>query len=696
MTGNTGHRSCSSSKTATLRFDRAGAGVVGRHRRGGADRRLGVGEVGDEVLRDRRHLAVDGLALPVLAISKQDGSLAGAPEIITRGFVTGPGDESLLGDGARMLAEMVQQISVESAPIPGLLRDKVRDEVRRYCGNVRVGARCCPSSWRSEWPELPPSPAAPASSWAWRSPRPCSGSSRSSPRAERSGVVLQHGRYPRPREFRGARRSVPGGSVVPGVRLPPVLVPAALVVLGWHYFWCRQVDAIYTKIVGVVLLFASLSGLLALAIGTLDFGGHAFRAGGGVGELIARLSAAYLNRTGSIIVLLTLLFMSVILATQFSFGRLFAWLMQAAAAAGDALVRGAPRAARTAAEKQRREVIAKHANSTGVKPEELEAERPAVAIKPREGAQAACARAGGAEAGGRGPRPRTGARRDAAAAARRARTGSVARAHRAQARWLHAAPLALLDAPRTERKIDERELMEAARQLEEKCREFAVEGAVVQIHPGPVVTTYEFKPDAGEAQQDHGLADDLCLAMQAESVLIDRLPGKSTVGIQIPNGHRETILAARAARIRAYGPIGPVDARAGRPSRRAVRRRPRHDAAPAHRGSTGTGKSVGLNGMLTSVLYSTPDDVRLIMIDPKRLELDARRHPAPAHAGRGRPQAGVERGAALGREMEERYKTLASGFGTSSSTTATCERSRANSSPVATASRRCRRSSSSS
>src|SRR5262249_1362982 len=57
-------------------------------------------------------------------------------------------------------------------------------------------------------------------------------------------------------------------------------------------------------------------------------------------------------------------------------------------------------------------------------------------------------------------------------------------------------PLALLDAPKTERKIDERELMEGARLLEEKCREFAVEGAVVQIHPGPVVTTYEFKPDA--------------------------------------------------------------------------------------------------------------------------------------------------------------------------------------------------------
>ncbi len=84
--------------------------------------------------------------------------------------------------------------------------------------------------------------------------------------------------------------------------------------------------------------------------------------------------------------------------------------------------------------------------------------------------------------------------------------------------------------------------MDAARLLEEKCREFSVEGAVVQIHPGPVVTTYEFKPDAGvKYSRITGLADDLCLAMQAESVLIDRIPGKSTVGIQIPNPNREQI-----------------------------------------------------------------------------------------------------------------------------------------------------------
>jgi ribonuclease J len=91
-----------------------------------------VGEVGDEVLRDRRHLAEDGLALPVVAISKQDGTVAGSPEIITRGFVTGPGDESLLSDGARMLTEVIDGMSLEERTDPGLLREKLRVELRRF------------------------------------------------------------------------------------------------------------------------------------------------------------------------------------------------------------------------------------------------------------------------------------------------------------------------------------------------------------------------------------------------------------------------------------------------------------------------------------------------------------------------------------------------------------------------------------
>ena len=115
-----------------IRFTHGGASIVGTVETG---RVLidgtRVGEVGDEVLRDRRHLAVDGLAVPIIAI-QQDGTIAGVPEIMTRGFVTTPGDESLLTDGVRQLTEMIVATSVEERTDPGLLREKVRVELRRF------------------------------------------------------------------------------------------------------------------------------------------------------------------------------------------------------------------------------------------------------------------------------------------------------------------------------------------------------------------------------------------------------------------------------------------------------------------------------------------------------------------------------------------------------------------------------------
>ncbi len=225
-------------------------------------------------------------------------------------------------------------------------------------------------------------------------------------------------------------------------------------------------------------------------------------------------------------------------------------------------------------------------------------------------------------------------------------------------------PGALLDAPKAERKIDERELMEAARQLEEKCREFAVEGQVAQIHPGPVVTTFEFKPEAGvKYSRITALADDLCLAMQAESVLIDRIPGKSTVGIQIPNPHREAISLRELLESDAYQrsmsklTLALGKTIHGEPLVTDLATMPHLLIA----GSTGTGKSVGLNAMLTSILFrATPDDVRLIMIDPKRLELGMYEdipHLLTPVVVDPKKAANALRWAV--REMEERYKTLA-------------------------------------
>src|SRR5688500_17142225 len=88
------------------------------------------------------------------------------------------------------------------------------------------------------------------------------------------------------------------------------LVPVVMVVLGWHYFWCRNVDAGYTKFVGAALLFSCVSAFLSLAFGTLDLAGKTFRAGGYMGDWVAGGLAEYLNRTGSIILILTLLFLA--------------------------------------------------------------------------------------------------------------------------------------------------------------------------------------------------------------------------------------------------------------------------------------------------------------------------------------------------------------------------------------------------
>ena len=206
--------------------------------------------------------------------------------------------------------------------------------------------------------------------------------------------------------------------------------------------------------------------------------------------------------------------------------------------------------------------------------------------------------------------------------------------------------------------------MDAARLLEEKCREFSVEGAVVQIHPGPVVTTFEFKPDAGvKYSKVTGLADDLCLAMQAESVLIERIPGKSTVGIQIPNPNREAISLRELLESETYQRSASKLTLAlgktihGEPFMADLATMPHLLIA----GSTGTGKSVGLNAMLTSILYrATPDDVRLIMIDPKRLELGMYEdipHLMTPVVVDPKKAANALRWAV--REMEERYKTLA-------------------------------------
>jgi S-DNA-T family DNA segregation ATPase FtsK/SpoIIIE len=183
----------------------------------------------------------------------------------------------------------------------------------------------------------------------------------------------------------------------------------------------------------------------------------------------------------------------------------------------------------------------------------------------------------------------------------------------------------LLSAGEAPQSVREDELREEAKVLVEKCAEFDVRGQVVQINPGPMVTTFEFKPEAGvKYSRVTGLADDLCLAMRAESILIERMPGKSTVGIQVPNHEKETIHlrdvieSETFARSRSRLTISMGKDINGRIVTADLASMPHVLIA----GSTGSGKSVAINAMIMSLLYrTTPQQVRLILVDPKRVEL---------------------------------------------------------------------------
>jgi S-DNA-T family DNA segregation ATPase FtsK/SpoIIIE len=460
-----------------------------------------------------------------------------------------------------------------------------------------------------------------------------------------------------------------------------MVIPLALGFLAWHYFWCTEIDAGYTKLAGALLFVGCLGALLSLFAGALDPGAstRTFAPGGVIGQIVATGLIAALNRTGAAILLLTLLALSVIMSTQFSFGR-------AASAAARRLrtQRGLLTRVREWREERRRErerksVVEKHVKKAGREKAPEIATRAADAAATLKAARARLPEMDDEiddDAEEREPRRPAAARPPKPPAIRRAAPLPVtpslplddpetlkAPVERRKNGYT-LPPVSLLDAPKDQRKIDERELMDAARLLEEKSREFSVEGTVVQIHPGPVVTTYEFKPDAGvKYNRITGLADDLCLAMQAESVLIDRIPGKATVGIQIPNPNREAItlreLLESEAYVRSTSKLTLAMGKTihGEPFVSDMATMPHLLIA----GSTGAGKSVSVNAMVSSILFRcTPEDVRFIMIDPKRLELgmyeDIPHLLTPVVVDPKQAANALRWGV---HEMEERYKLLA-------------------------------------
>ncbi len=190
-------------------------------------------------------------------------------------------------------------------------------------------------------------------------------------------------------------------------------------------------------------------------------------------------------------------------------------------------------------------------------------------------------------------------------------------------------PLSFLD-PVPERKyqLDRDNLIKNSQILEKKLRDFGVEGRVVEVRPGPVITVYEFEPAPGiKVGRIVSLCDDLALAMRSTSIrILAPIPGKAVVGIEVPNPIREKILLREILESSAYKDspskltLALGKDSSGVPFVADLKRMPHLLIA----GSTGAGKSVSVNAMILSILYkATPEDVRFLMIDPKMLELSS-------------------------------------------------------------------------
>ncbi len=376
--------------------------------------------------------------------------------------------------------------------------------------------------------------------------------------------------------------------------LVSLIFPFAIFYIGIQIFLPEGNKNIVLKTLAVSFLILILCALTFILFHFITWRGAEIPSGGFTGDLFSSILIRYFNHIGTIIVLISLLILLITFSTRISIGKILRFFSRFFSFAfKEVKIRIVHYRKEKYREKMRRNVIEKY---SAPKHEDKKKHRK-IELKKEPALQ----------------KPGKLLTREKYLFPEMERKGDY-----------NFPPLNLLDPGKAAEKIDNNELYQKKEAIEEKLLEFKVEGEVKEYHPGPILTTYEFYPHPGvKVSQVAGLSEDLSLRLGAESIRIQRIPGKSSLGLEVPNNKREIIKIRDIIQSEKFqNSPSKLTFALGKTIHGEVY--VTDLSIMPHlliAGATGSGKSVALNALIASILYkATPDEVKLILIDPKRLE----------------------------------------------------------------------------
>jgi len=380
--------------------------------------------------------------------------------------------------------------------------------------------------------------------------------------------------------------------------LASYLAPLAILYMAYTLFRFKEVRLRSYKLLAALGLVFSLSTLFAFFSDTVAFFGQQIPTGGAVGVMTARLLKGTVGTTGAMLLLLSLLASTIMILSHFSFVLFAGWWLEALKA-------------KWAVWRERRTLLQQEQQREKAKKEGMPAPSSGPIIKSPTPP----------------PAPNVFKKnKDKKKEAEKTTAVQESFEFLKAVGEFRTPPFSLLDTPPpSEKKLDRDALNMNARLLEKKLKDYGIDGEVVEICPGPVITMYEFSPAPGiKISRIAGLADDLTMALQAMSIrIVAPIPGKGVVGIEVPNRDRDMVYLSEIFNCEEFHhnkmklPLALGKDIAGIPVVTDLAKAPHLLVA----GSTGSGKSVSINTMILSLLYMfEPRDVRMIMVDPKMLE----------------------------------------------------------------------------